>query len=146
MGYVFHFKIKPRFWQPRIRGPTPACLFLLPFCRLYIISPWIGTTQIHFVRGMYVCCMFVCLTGVIICLLCLATLGWAANSSEGTEHSIYIRTVSSLLMLSTFLNQIKLVYGPSEQSNMHSTLNFCPRPVSKRMNHYIREAKSLLKL
>ena len=86
MGYVFHFKIKPRFWQPRIRGPTPTCLFLLSFCRLYIISPWIGTTQIHFVRGMYVCCMFVCLTGVIICLLCLATLGWAANSSEGKVY------------------------------------------------------------
>ena len=58
-------------------------------------------------------------------------------------------------MLSSLLNQIKLVYAPNGQSNMNSTLDFCPRPAKKETNvplkitsrvlrHYIREAKSLL--
>ena len=36
--------------------------------------------------------------------------------------------------MSTFLNQIKLVYGPFGQNNMHSTLDFCPRPARKEAN------------
>ena len=50
------------------------------------------------------------------------------------RHSIYIRTVSSQRLLSTFLIQLKLVYGPFRQSNMHSTLDFCPRPARKERN------------
>ena len=62
---------------------------------------------------------------------------------------IYIRTLSSYQLLSTLLIQFKLVYEPFGQSNIHSTLDVCPRPVSdqprrKRMYHYITEAKSLL--
>ena len=34
-------------------------------------------------------------------------------------------------MLSTLLNPFKLVYGPFGQSNMHSTLDFCPRLARK---------------
>ena len=34
-------------------------------------------------------------------------------------------------MLSTLLNQIKLDFEPFEQSNMHSTLDFCLRPARK---------------
>jgi hypothetical protein len=30
--------------------------------------------------------------------------------------------------LSSLLIQFKLVYGPFGQTNMHSTLDFCPRP------------------
>ena len=37
-------------------------------------------------------------------------------------------------MLSTLLNQIKLVYGQIGQSNMHSTLDFSPRPARKERN------------
>ena len=36
--------------------------------------------------------------------------------------------------MSTLQNQIKLVYGPFRQSNMHSTLDFCPRPARKKTN------------
>ena len=36
--------------------------------------------------------------------------------------------------MSTFLNQFKLVYRPCWQSNMHSTLDFCPRPARKKTN------------
>ena len=32
------------------------------------------------------------------------------------------------------LNQLKLVYGPFGQINMHSTLDFCPTPARKEMN------------
>ena len=49
-------------------------------------------------------------------------------------YSIYIRTVSSLRLLSNFLIQFKLVYGPVGQSNMHNTLDFCPGPARKEMN------------
>ena len=37
-------------------------------------------------------------------------------------------------LLSIFLNQLKLVYGPLGQSNMNSTLDFCPRPARKETN------------
>ena len=39
-----------------------------------------------------------------------------------------------------------MVYGPFGQSNMHSTLDFYPRPARKEtlVYHYIGEAKSLL--
>ena len=50
------------------------------------------------------------------------------------RHSIYIKTVSSSGLLSTYLIQLKLVYGPFGQSNMHSTLDFCPRPARKETN------------
>ena len=32
------------------------------------------------------------------------------------------------------LDPVKLVYGPFGQANMHSTLDFCPRPARKEMN------------
>ena len=38
---------------------------------------------------------------------------------------IYIRTVSSLHLLSALMNWFKLVYGLFEQSDMRCTLNFC---------------------
>ena len=46
-------------------------------------------------------------------------------------HSIQIRTVISQRMLLTLLNQYKLVHGSFGQSNMHSTLDFCPRLAKK---------------
>ena len=49
-------------------------------------------------------------------------------------HSIYIRTVSSQCLLTTLLNQLKLVYGPFGQSNMHSTFGSCSRLPSKETN------------
>ena len=49
-------------------------------------------------------------------------------------HSIYIRTVTSYHLLSTLLIQIWLFYGPSGQDNMHSTVDFYPRPVRKETN------------
>ena len=45
-------------------------------------------------------------------------------------HSI--RTVRSYSLLSALLNQLKLVYGSFGQSNLHSTLDFFPRPLHKR--------------
>ena len=59
---------------------------------------------------------------------------------------IYIRTVSSHRLLSTLLIQLKLVYWPLEQRNMHSSLDFCPRLARKETNVPLpkREAKSLL--
>ena len=49
-------------------------------------------------------------------------------------HSIYIGTVSSQRLLSILLIQFQLVYGPFGQSNMLSTLDFCPRPDRKETN------------
>ena len=61
------------------------------------------------------------------------------------DHSIYIRTVICQCLLSTLLIQFTLVYGPFEQSNRHSTPDFCPKQSGrKRRYHFIREAKSLL--
>ena len=56
-------------------------------------------------------------------------------------HSIYIiRTFSSQ---STLLLQFKLVYRPFGQSNMHSTLDFCPRPARKQTNVPLRKQEKL---
>ena len=66
-------------------------------------------------------------------------------SARSTPQYIHIRTKSSWHMLSTLLNQMKLVNGLLWQSNMHSTLDIYPRPARKeKMYHYIREAKRLL--
>ena len=46
----------------------------------------------------------------------------------------YIRTVGSKQFLSTLLSPNLYVYGPFWQSNMHSTLDFCPRPARKETN------------
>ena len=43
---------------------------------------------------------------------------------KSLSHSVYNRTVSSQYMLSTFLNQIKLDFGPFRQRYMPSTLWF----------------------
>ena len=46
-------------------------------------------------------------------------------------------------MLSTLLIQFELVYGSFGQSNIHSTIDFCPRPARKKMyvplhkRHYV---------
>ena len=40
--------------------------------------------------------------------------------------------------MTTLLIQFKLVYGPFGQSNMHSTLDFCPRPARKETNVLLR--------
>ena len=56
-------------------------------------------------------------------------------------HSIYIRTFSSYRLLFTLLIQFKLVYGPFGQSNMHSTLDFCPRPARKQTNVPVHKEK-----
>ena len=37
-------------------------------------------------------------------------------------------------LLSTFLNQLKLVYGLFGQSNLHNAIDFCPRPDRKETN------------
>ena len=71
------------------------------------------------------------------------------HSNISWIHSIYIRTVSSYHLLSILPNQLKLVNGLFGQSNMYTTLDFCPRPARKETNlrgmyHYIRETKSLL--
>ena len=50
------------------------------------------------------------------------------------QQCIYIRTVSSQRLLSTLLNQIKLVYGPFGQSNMHSKLSRCLHQTSQEEN------------
>ena len=36
--------------------------------------------------------------------------------------------------MSTLLNQFEIVYGPFGQSNMHSTLDFCPIPARREVN------------
>ena len=50
------------------------------------------------------------------------------------------------ILLSTLLNQLKLVYGPFGQSNMNSVLDICPRPAREETNVHLHmiEAKSLL--
>ena len=54
---------------------------------------------------------------------------------------MFIRKVSSYRLLSTLVNQLKLVYGPFGMSNMHSTLDFCPpdQPGRKLMYHYVHK-------
>ena len=47
------------------------------------------------------------------------------------DHSIYIRTVSSLCMLSTLLNQIKLVYGLFGQEQDAQYTLFLPQTIQK---------------
>ena len=58
---------------------------------------------------------------------------WSIPNHFITQY-IYIRTVSSQHLLSTFLIQFKLVYGPFWQGNIDSTLNFYPRPERKETN------------
>jgi hypothetical protein len=48
------------------------------------------------------------------------------------HHSIYIRIVTSQNLLSTFLIQFRPVYGLFGQRNMHSTLDFCPKPARRK--------------
>ena len=50
------------------------------------------------------------------------------------KTTVHIWTVRFQHLLSTLLNQLKLVYGPFGQSNMHSTLNFCPKATMKEIN------------
>ena len=53
---------------------------------------------------------------------------WSCPLKAQGFHSIYIRTVSSLCLLSTLLNQFKLVYGPLGRSTctvLYSN-QFCP--------------------
>ena len=50
------------------------------------------------------------------------------NQCNKIRHSIYIRAVSSYQLLSALNNWFKLVSGQFEQSNMHRTFDFCPRP------------------
>lgn len=54
---------------------------------------------------------------------------------------MFIRTVSSYRLLSTLINQLKLIYGAFGMSNLHSTLDFCPPDQSgiKLMYHYIHK-------
>ena len=60
-------------------------------------------------------------------------------------HSIYIRTVSSYHLLSTLLNQLKLVYGLAVWAEQHAHYTFAPdQSGRKQMYHYTRIAKSLL--
>ena len=59
-----------------------------------------------------------------------------------TVYYTYQDSKSSQHLLSTLLIHFKLVYEPFEQSNMHSTLEFCPRPARKEKN--VREVESLL--
>ena len=57
------------------------------------------------------------------------------SSSAGM---VYIRTVCFQCLWSILLNQLKLVYGPFGQSNMHSTLDFCSRSARKESNVPLR--------
>ena len=50
------------------------------------------------------------------------------------KTTVYIRTVRFQHLLSTLLNQLKLVYGPFGQRNMHSTFDFYPTPARKEAN------------
>ena len=66
---------------------------------------------------------------------------------QAYKHSIFSLTVSSKCLFSNLLKQIKFSYGPFWQSNIHSTLDVCPRPDQpgrKQMYHYKIEAKILL--
>ena len=56
-------------------------------------------------------------------------------------HSIFMRTGLKL-----YFAEPKLVYEPFGQINMHSTLDFCPRPARKKTNVPLhkRIARSLL--
>ena len=65
---------------------------------------------------------------------------WHIRFAGIQVQHINITTVNSLRLLSTLLNQIKLVHGPFGQGNMHSTIDFYPRPGRKQMYHYIRKA------
>ena len=55
-------------------------------------------------------------------------------SPVSNSDYIYIRTVSYLRLFATLLIELKLVHGPFGRSNMHSTLDFCPRPAMKETN------------
>ena len=58
-------------------------------------------------------------------------------------RTVYIvMTVSSQCLLFTLLSQLKLVYGLFGQSNMHSTLNICPRTARKETNVPLHTGKS----
>ena len=60
------------------------------------------------------------------------------------RHSIYFRTVSFQRLLSTLLNQLKIVYGPFLQT-LHSTFDFYRNPARRKQIYYnIREVKCLL--
>ena len=56
------------------------------------------------------------------------------------SQNIYIKTVSYYRLLSTLLISFKLVYGSFGQSNMHRTLDFCPRQAME-MNVSLRSFK-----
>ena len=63
--------------------------------------------------------------------------------NQPSPHSIYYRTKSFQPLFSTLLNKLKLVYGMSEQSNMHRTLDFCLRPARKKTNVMSTQYKKL---
>ena len=60
--------------------------------------------------------------------------GETSQSYNEVNHNIYLRTVSSQLLWSGFLNWFKLVYGTFKQSNMHLTLDFCSDHLGKKLN------------
>ena len=66
-----------------------------------------------------------------------------SRKTEGSSCTVYIRTVSSYLLLSARLNWFKLVQGPFGQSNMHRTLDVCPdQPGRNQLYHSKRVTKS----
>ena len=74
-------------------------------------------------------------TKILISIQKISNSGLAAfyisDRAMTLSHSKYIGTVGSYRLLSTLLSQNLSVYGPYWQSNMHSTLDFCPRPARK---------------
>ena len=66
----------------------------------------------------------------------------AGSLSLRQVAKVYIRTVISYHLLSTLLNQIKLVYGRAPWT-IH-LISAPDQPGRKQMHHYIREAKNLL--
>ena len=57
---------------------------------------------------------------------------------QGPSHSIYnIYQDSKLLALDVYFSD----YGTFGQSNMHSTLDFCPRPAREEMTQSFTEEK-----
>ena len=56
------------------------------------------------------------------------------DNGKTRDFSPLIERVLAGVMLSTLMSQLKLVYEPFGQSNMHSTLDFCPTPARKESN------------
>ena len=67
------------------------------------------------------------LTSLDFCDISIKPIVFSTKIFNRVDHSIYIRTVSSQHLLSNLLTQFKLIHRLFGQSNIHSSLDFCPK-------------------